>query len=110
MANGYPPGGALFNNTRKGNNDRAPDVTGNLEISKEVLDHLNDCARRGVEMKMDLSGWKKPTKTGGSFFSLSAKVPYNQQQTQAPPPRQQTSRQPVRQQPSAFDLDDEIPF
>ena len=71
----YPPGGVLFHQDKK-TNPKAPDYTGNLEISRDTLNHLVDMAKKEQPLKMQLSGWKKPTKNGGTFLSLVAAKPY----------------------------------
>lgn len=86
----YPPGGVLFlqNNKRS---PKAPDYSGNLELSKEVFKYLLDEAKAGRPIKMDLAGWAKQTKAGRMFLSIVANKPY------------------VKEQKTA-DIDDEIPF
>ncbi|MFO0449498.1 MAG: hypothetical protein ACK52I_12705 [Pseudomonadota bacterium] len=71
----YPPGGVLFHQDKK-TNPKAPDYTGNLEISRDTLNHLVAMAKKEQPLKMQLSGWKKPTKNGGTFLSLVAAKPY----------------------------------
>ena len=86
----YPPGGALFLQANK-RSPKAPDYSGNLELSKEVFKYLLDEAKAGRPIKMDLAGWRKQTKAGSTFLSIVANKPY------------------VKEQKTA-DIDDEIPF
>ena len=86
----YPPGGALFLQTNK-RSEKAPDYSGNLEISKELFKYLLDEAKAGRPIKMDLAGWKKQSKSGTMFLSIVANKPYVKEQKSAP-------------------IDDEIPF
>ena len=52
----YPPGGVLFHQDKK-KSPKAPDYTGNLEISRETLNHLVAMAKKDEPLKMQLSGW-----------------------------------------------------
>jgi hypothetical protein len=111
MADNFPPSGRLFSNNKK-TTPKAPDVTGNLEITQLVLDHLNRCAKAGRPINMELAGWRKQSRTtSGSWYSLSASVPYKdrmeQQQSGSFVPYQE------KQQASPAEVDtfdDEIPF
>lgn len=75
MSGSYPPGGALFANSRK-TKETQPDYRGNLEISKDLLKVLIEQAKAGEKINMDIAGWKKTSKTGNSFLSLKADKPY----------------------------------
>ena len=86
----YPPGGALFLQTNK-RSEKAPDYSGNLEISKELFKYLLEEAKAGRPIKMDLAGWKKQSKSGTMFLSIVANKPYVKEQKSAP-------------------IDEEIPF
>ena len=86
----YPPGGALFLQANK-RSEKAPDYSGNLEISKELFKYLLDEAKAGRPIKMDLAGWKKQSKSGATFLSIVGNKPYVKEQKSAP-------------------IDDEIPF
>ena len=82
MADAFPPSGRLFSNSKK-TTPKAPDVTGNLEITAAVLDHLNRCAKAGRPINMELAGWRKQSRTtSGSWYSLSASVPYKDRMEQ----------------------------
>ena len=101
MADGFPPSGRLFSNNKK-TSPKAPDVTGKLEISKELLDYLVKCSNKGQPIAMDLAGWRKQSRsTSGSWYSLAASLPYAA--------RLEDSGAPVAR--STVDtFDDEIPF
>lgn len=106
MQNGqFPPSGRLFSNNKK-RTPKAPDVTGKLEISSEVLDHLVRSRAAGRPIVMELAGWRKQSRTtSGSWYSLSASVPYSE--------RQEASQAPASPGPSMSlddELSDEIPF
>jgi hypothetical protein len=94
----YPPGGVLFTNDRK-KSDKAPDYTGNLELSDEVLRDLVAQAKEGKTPKMELVGWKKMGKSGKGFLSLVGKKPWEPDGSRS---------ETTRQKPKA-DLDD-LPF
>ena len=80
--NQYPPSGVLFSNNRK-QSDKSPDVNGTLEVDADVLRHLADCHNAGQPMKVDLAGWRKTMKGGGTFYSLVAKVPWQKTKNNA---------------------------
>jgi len=69
----FPPGGVLFNAKSK-KSDRSPDMTGSLEISKELLKDLVDRANKGEKIVMDLISYKKDHPKWGEFLSLKANV------------------------------------
>jgi hypothetical protein len=73
----YPPGGVLFPNRRK-TTDKHPDMTGNLEISKDLLKELLEAAKAGKPIKMDVSAWSK-TGNSGKFLSLKASKAWEKQ-------------------------------
>ncbi len=62
--------GVLFPNDKKGNEKR-PDFTGDLNVG-------------GVEYK--LSAWKKSSKAGNNFLSISVQLKEGQQMPQKAPP------------------------
>ena len=108
----FPPSGRLFANNRK-SSPNAPDVKGDLEISREVLDHLIDCYENGQPIKMDIAGWKKAMKKGGTFYSLSASIPWmknnsGQDQTKSVPERKRPVQDSILD--GFDDPNDEIPF
>lgn len=79
--NKYPNSGSLFQNDRK-TKETHPDYTGQAEID-------------GVAMW--ISGWKKQTKAGKTFLSLSFKVK-----------EEATGEKPAAPAPAL--ADDEVPF
>lgn len=61
--------GALFTSSQR-KSEKAPEFFGSLKLDRAYIkDLLNKTDEDGIEIK--LSGWKKPTKTGGTFLSLS---------------------------------------
>jgi uncharacterized protein (DUF736 family) len=83
MSGTYPPGGALFTNDRK-TNDKQPDYRGNLEISVDLLKLLVEQHKGQEKINMDISGWKKTSKSGSTFLSLKAGPPYKKEEKSAP--------------------------
>ena len=79
MSATYPPGGALFANDRK-TNDKQPDYRGNLEISVDLLKLLVEQHKGQGKINMDISGWKKATKSGSTFLSIKASPPYKKEE------------------------------
>jgi len=110
----WPPGGALFTNTKK-KSDRAPDFNGNIQFSQELIDYLVAMIEEDPDEypKLEISGWRKKSKSGTPWTSLAASNPYEHreefQRRQARPTK--GNRGPVSNEPSMFDVDDdEIPF
>lgn len=68
--------GVLFKNDRK-KNEKAPDYTGNVEITPEFWAMINE-KMRGGSVKLDLAGWIKQGQRG-SFVSLSVRPPFEKQ-------------------------------
>jgi hypothetical protein len=61
--------GALFLSTQR-KSDKAPEYFGSIKLDRSYLKSLMEKTDEdGIEVK--LSGWKKPTKTGGTFLSIS---------------------------------------
>jgi uncharacterized protein (DUF736 family) len=83
MSGTYPPGGALFTNQRK-TSDKHPDYRGNLEIGADLLKIMVEQHRAGEKINMDISGWKKTSKSGTTFLSLKADKPYKKEEKSAP--------------------------
>lgn len=71
----YPPSGALFER-KQGAPQNAPDLSGPLEISKELLKELIEMANRGEPIKMDLAGYRNEHPARGTWIKLYAKKPY----------------------------------
>jgi hypothetical protein len=80
--------GALFTNTKRGDNDKAPAYTG-------------DCLIDGREYRV--AAWVKKAKTGRSFMSL-AFTPKEEARTAPDKPAPRVARR------SSAEMDDEIPF
>ena len=80
--------GVLFENDKQGIENR-PDHTGSLNVN-------------GIEYK--LSAWKKLSKTGNSFLSISVQP---KDGLRAPPP---ATRKPTAPPVEAFVDDEQIPF
>jgi len=103
------PGGVLFSNNRKQQQNH-PDFTGNIRLSREVVDNLIEQRNAGVECPaLDLSAWKKQGNSG-TFLSLSAKKPYKRQEGGRSGGQGYSGGQRGESQRGNFGLDDEIPF
>ena len=85
-------GGALFINRNK-TNEKAPDLSGDVEINMETLKALVELAKKNEPLKMRMAGWVKEGKSG-KFYSIQ--LSENKQQ-EKPKPKM------------AFD-DSDIPF
>jgi hypothetical protein len=62
-------GGALFMNRNK-TSDKQPDVSGDVEISMDLLKVLVTLAKEGQPLKMRMAGWVKEGRSG-KFYSIS---------------------------------------
>jgi hypothetical protein len=112
--NRYPPGGVLFQNRRKTQQNH-PDMTGSLEISGDLLTELVNAANNGQPIKMDISAWTKSDKNGNKFLSLTARKPFvPQQQASGGGWGNRQQAQPAQQRPQQHQnlppIEDEIPF
>ena len=85
-------GGALFINRNK-TNEKAPDLSGDVEINMDTLRALVELAKKNEPLKMRMAGWVKEGKSG-KFYSIQ--LSENKQQ-EKPKPKM------------AFD-DSDIPF
>lgn len=86
-------GGALFINQNK-TNEKAPDLSGDVEISMDMLKHLVDLAKRNQPLKMRMAAWVKQGQRG-KFYSV--------QLSENKKPEAQAQKKP------GF-LDDDVPF
>ena len=75
-----PNSGSMFINRDK-QEDKHPDFTGRLLIGPDLL----ELVQAGEELQ--ISGWKKQTKGGQTFLSLSVKKVFRKGQGTAPPRR-----------------------
>jgi hypothetical protein len=84
-------GGALFINRNK-TNEKAPDLSGDVEINMDTLRALVELAKKNEPLKMRMAGWVKEGKSG-KFYSIQ--LSENKQQ-EKPKPK--------------VSFDDDIPF
>lgn len=122
--------GVLFAAKQK-KSQNSPDYTGNIVLSDELLEYLNERMSSGQPLKLSLSAWNKRSQQGSAYFSIGVQEEW---QGQARPgggggyPQRQPERQPAPSYPqraggrTSFkpaprpspgpraDLDDEIPF
>lgn len=61
-------GGALFINRNK-TSEKAPDLSGDVEINMETLKVLVELAKKNQPLKMRMAGWVKEGKNG-KFYSI----------------------------------------
>lgn len=74
----YPPSGTLGKNKYKDSANK-PDYTGKLEIAKDVLLDMVNQLKNDPSLdraECQLGGWKKVSKDGNQFISISAKKKY----------------------------------
>lgn len=94
----------------------ATPTTGEMEFPNEVVQDLYAQMQKGEVPKASLAGWRRESKSGNKFLSLSAKIweQRNGGQQRAPQQRQPDStphgRQQERRAPAQQTFDDEIPF
>lgn len=120
--------GMLF--PRRKTSDKSPDLGGDIEIGKDLLDYIVNEARHGGNVKVSVIAYRKQIKSG-TGLSLVALIPrddYGQQPARQPAYGQGRQQQmfddrrgpaqgvytnrsaPRRDDPIPGDLDDEIPF
>lgn len=75
MPGNYGPSGVLFTNERK-QAENHPDYEGKLELDDALVRVLLDQLKAGDVPTLELKGWKKVSKTGKKFLSLSPKQPW----------------------------------
>ena len=83
-------GGSLFINRNK-EKESMPDLSGDVEITMDLLKYLVEKAKKGEDLKMRAACWVREGKNG-KFYSL------------------QLSEQRPKMQPKASVFDDDIPF
>ncbi len=59
--------GGLWKNTKK-DSEKKPDATGHVYLTREMLDTLNEFARRGDPIKMNIAAWTRQTKDTGARY------------------------------------------
>lgn len=124
MAGQDREGGAFFANNRK-QSQNAPDYRGELRVSAELVQSLNEQLQQGVQFPaLELSGWKKTSNSGTVYISLSGRKPFvkdgggsqggGQQRNWNGGSQQGGFQQGGRpsgwQPPQGQSIDDEIPF
>jgi len=83
-------GGALFINRNKAN-EKAPDLSGDVEINMETLKVLVELAKKNEPLKLRMAAWVKEGKSG-KFYSV------------------QLSENKQQAKPKASVFEDDIPF
>ena len=68
-----PNSGTLFNVKEK-RNPNWPDIRGEIFVSRELLESVMQ--QEGDLIKMSISAWRKESKTGTKYLSLSVSEPY----------------------------------
>jgi len=68
-----PNTGSLFNVKEK-RNPNWPDIRGDIFISRDLLENV--LQQDGDLIKIALSAWRKESKTGTKYLSLSVSEPY----------------------------------
>jgi len=129
MANKFDDKGMVFGQ----DSERGPMLKGNFKLSYALLKRLNDDARAGREVKVQLDIWPakdKKTSTGKDMHGVDVSYPWSpgessgggvggyapsQGESHTPSERKQQGESygsDGRRQPasSSFDLDDEVPF
>lgn len=65
--------GVLFINNKR-TSDKAPDMTGSVELTKDLLKHLLDLANNGKPIKFKLAAWKREHDNAGRYLSILAEA------------------------------------
>lgn len=67
------PSSALFPNKKK-TKENQPDMTGKIELNDVCIASINSQIAQGVQFpQLDVAAWKKISRAGGDFISLSVK-------------------------------------
>jgi hypothetical protein len=72
--------GALFKNTNR-KTDKAPILTGLIELDRELVTHLYRQLQNGQGAKVSLGGWRNISKTGTAYFTIKASKPFVPQES-----------------------------
>lgn len=70
----FPNSGALFG--RDKTSDKSPDLGGNFSIDNEVLDYVVACMERGEKVALEISAWRKQSRSGNNYMSITVNIPY----------------------------------
>mgnify|MGYP007046849909 CR=1 FL=1 len=65
----YPNSGLLCTSTQK-NNERSPDMFGDITVDKDYLMSLMEEAQGSPSVKIKLSGWRRKDKNGLPMVSI----------------------------------------
>lgn len=87
----YPDSGALWNNEKS--SSKQPDMTGSVEISRELAKEIHDQLKENGEASIRLAAWWNAGRKG-NFLSVKVSAPMKKK------PEPQLNQ----------DMDDEIPF
>jgi hypothetical protein len=66
--------GALFPRDKR--SPKAPDMGGELELSKDTVAYLVNCLKAGKEAKIEISAWRKRSKSDLTFLSCQVQIPF----------------------------------
>ena len=88
-----PGSGMLFKNRNKKEGDNRPEYVGEVEIPA------------GMQGRKEISLWKKTSKAGKPYLSISVSDPWKPERKAAPPV--QSQQRPAQSDP---DFDDDLPF
>ncbi len=74
--NNYPLNiGALFKNERR-QTERAPSLTGTIELDRALVTHLFHRLESGKSATLSLGGWKNISKGGKPYITIKATPKY----------------------------------
>lgn len=65
----YTDNGVLFQNNKR-SGESSPSMTGNIELSKELLRELIELANNNEPIKFRVAAWTKEHPSAGKFLSL----------------------------------------
>ena len=74
MRQEFPNSGAVFG--RDKTSDKSPDLGGNFSIDNEVLDYVLACAERNEKVTLEISAWRKQSRSGNNYMSITVNIPY----------------------------------
>lgn len=100
--------GAVFINQKK-TNDKQPDFTGSIEVTRDQINMLMQMNREGQPVKLQLAVWKRVAKESGAVYLYVSAEAYKKdlQFGQQPQQAQQYQKPQAPADPFGDDL---IPF
>lgn len=72
----YPNSGSMHARQKRSQN--AADMGGDFLLSDDVLDYVINQANLGGDVKLEISAWRRQSRSGNTFWSLKIQTPYSE--------------------------------